>query len=72
MRHGCKAIGTPHKAFHKIRKTYASELHEKGVSDFDIMKVMGHTNIETTRKFYMRNIHNDVESYNAVINALTC
>lgn len=37
---------------HKIRKTYATTLIDKNVSESFIQEQMGHSDISTTRKLY--------------------
>ena len=43
----------PHRSFHKIRKTYASTLYKHNVPEAIITKNIGHTDIDTTRKYYV-------------------
>lgn len=47
---GCSAIYAPHK----IRKTYVSYLHEKGVPTKVISDLCGHTMVSTTERYYVR------------------
>ena len=51
----CTYVGIPKRSLHKIRKTYASILRENGLDDAFIISQMGHTNIQTTEQFYIRN-----------------
>lgn len=48
----CRAAGVTPKSLHKIRKTYATKLLNAGVPEKLITKQMGHTDIETTKKYY--------------------
>lgn len=41
-----------HRSIHKIRKTYCTMLIEAGCEDAVVMKQLGHTSIETSRKYY--------------------
>lgn len=51
----CRCIDIPHRSFHKIRKTYATNLLDAGVGENIITRQMGHTEILTTKKFYYYN-----------------
>lgn len=48
----CRAVGIPERTMHKIRKTYATKLIESDVEDIFITDQLGHSSIETTRKYY--------------------
>lgn len=39
---------------HVFRKTCASILHAKGMSDIDIAEILGHSNVNTTVKYYIK------------------
>lgn len=54
----CEKLGIPYKCPHKLRKTYASVLSENGFADATIIKLMGHTDINTTKTYYIRNRSN--------------
>lgn len=41
-----------HRSIHKGRKTYGTTLIDSGCEDSLVMKQMGHTTIETSRKYY--------------------
>lgn len=45
---------------HLIRKTFATELHEKGVPTKIISDLMGHSEIRTTERFYILSSGNDI------------
>jgi len=51
----CKKAGIVAKSPNKIRKTYASMLHENMLPDSTIKTVMGHSDITTTQRFYIKN-----------------
>ncbi len=48
-------LGLQHRTSHKLRKTYASELHDGGADDAVVQRQMGHSSIETTRRYYYGN-----------------
>lgn len=48
----CKRLDIPYRPTHKIRKTFGTTLINSGVDDAIVAAQMGHTTIETTRKFY--------------------
>lgn len=48
----CDELCIPRRSMHKIRKTYGTTLIDAGVEDSLIMSQMGHSDIETTRKYY--------------------
>ena len=60
----CKKLDIPYKSPHKIRKTYASVLGESGFADATITKLMGHTDINTTKTYYIRNRSNVIDIRN--------
>ncbi len=45
-------LGLQHRTSHKLRKTYASELHDGGADDAVVQRQMGHSSIDTTRRYY--------------------
>lgn len=49
----CILCGIPCFNTHKIRKTFASELHRNGVPTKMISELMGHTDIRTTEQNYI-------------------
>lgn len=57
----CKKAGITPKSTNKIRKTYASVLHEKQIPDAYITTLLGHTDISTTQRFYIKNRLSDSE-----------
>ena len=51
----CKAIGIKYRSPHKLRRTYATELAKNGVPKSIIISQMGHSDYETTEKYYIFN-----------------
>lgn len=64
----CKHLGIPNKSLNKIRKTYATQLIEAGIPDTIIIKQMGHRNISTTQKYYLKNRTN-LQERAAILNS---
>ena len=52
IRRICKALGIPERSLHKIRRTYGTTLINSDVEDSIILEQMGHTDINTTRRYY--------------------
>ena len=50
----CEELGITYKPPHKLRKTYASILHEGEIDDQTIIDMMGHVNIGITEQYYLR------------------
>lgn len=57
------------KSTHKIRKTYASNLSAKGVSNEIIREMLGHTSLQTTMAYIFNPLTED-ETYEKIKNAL--
>lgn len=57
----CKKAEVTHKSPNKIRKTYVSELLDQRVEPSIVTKVVGHTDIKTTEKYYHKNRFSDEE-----------
>ena len=55
----CDGAGIPRRSMHKIRRTYGTTLIDNNVEDSLIMSQMGHSTIETTRKYYYYANKND-------------
>lgn len=55
----CTELEIPQKSPHKARKTYASILIESGVPEYTVIRIMGHTDSQTTERFYHRKISYD-------------
>lgn len=70
IKSGCKHIGVEVKRMHKIRKTYASELFEKGVGVSIVSGVLGHEDQTTTMKHYIYNTASERESERKVLDVL--
>ena len=45
--------GIDYGEFHDLRRTCLSNWLEKGLSEFDVMTLAGHSKFETTRRFYL-------------------
>lgn len=54
----CKKLEITPKSLNKIRKTYATILVDSGVEESLIISQMGHTDIDTTKKYYYKNRKN--------------
>lgn len=48
-----KRIGVEYKKPHSIRDTYATTLIRKGASLFTVKKLLGHSSIKITEKYYI-------------------
>jgi integrase len=46
-----EAAKVPHATLHKFRHTYATRLLESGCDIVTVQKLMGHSDIETTRQY---------------------
>ena len=62
----CKNVGITEKSINKIRKTYATILLDEGIDESIIISQMGHTDIETTKRFYYKD-RNTMEHKRKVI-----
>ena len=51
--------GIEHGTFHDLRRTAISNWLAKGLSEFEVMKLAGHSNFSTTHRFYLR-VRNDM------------
>lgn len=65
----CKKLGmtAPPRALHAIRHTFATEYIRRGGSQFMLMKVLGHTTLEMTKKY----VNFQTEDLSAVHNRLS-
>lgn len=70
LRRGCQYVGIPVRTPHKIRKTYASILFNKGIPLDRIRYLLGHADEATTMKFYVFSRMEDDEETESVISAL--
>lgn len=50
----CEKVGVKYRATHSARRTMGTTLLNSGLPDDLVRKQMGHTDIETTRKYYNR------------------
>ncbi len=57
----CDLCGIGKFSSHKIRKTFASELHKNGVPSKYISELMGHSDIKTTEKYYILSYADSME-----------
>lgn len=48
----CEYVGIPKRSLHKVRKTCATNLLNKGVDESLVIQQLGHTKIETTKEYY--------------------
>lgn len=51
----CDKLNIPRRSLHKARKTYCTRLINAGVSESIIISQVGHTDIKTTRDYYLFN-----------------
>ncbi|MCD4830460.1 MAG: tyrosine-type recombinase/integrase [Anaerohalosphaeraceae bacterium] len=56
--------------FHDIRRTCLSRWIEKGLSEFEVMNLAGHSTFETTRKFYLAVNNNIVDRARATFDEM--
>jgi integrase len=49
-----RRAGIEHGTFHDLRRTAISNWLAKGLSEFEVMKLAGHSNFSTTHRFYLR------------------
>ncbi|MGN1204935.1 MAG: tyrosine-type recombinase/integrase [Lachnospiraceae bacterium] len=59
MRRLCKMCEIPLYNTHRIRKTTASYLHDSGVPLKTISMLLGHSDVSTTARYYLRNTIDD-------------
>lgn len=67
----CKKLGIDSKSFTDMRHTFSSEVDESELSEKSKAAVMGHTDYQTTKDNYNRDIHNieyKREALNKVLN----
>ncbi len=62
----CKTVGVPYKSTHSIRKYYESTMESYQVPDEIRKSQMGHTSINTTKKYYDRNLYSLQETQQAL------
>ena len=66
----CRYVGIRPRSLHKLRKTYATRLLNKGVDEKLIIRQMGHTTITTTRDYYYYDNHSAEEAREIIENAI--
>ncbi len=65
-----KKLNLNHRSMHKLRKTYCTMLINSGCDDSLVMRQMGHSSIDTSRKYYYfsnRNIDNQTRQIEKAI-----
>jgi integrase len=65
----CDLLQLPRRSPHDARRTYATSLLNNGANEMFIIDQMGHTDINTTKQYYYRNVRN-VESKSKMIDEL--
>ena len=63
----CTAVGIKYRSPHKLRRTYATELEKNGVPRSIIISQMGHSDFETTEKYYIFD-NTELEKRQEIIN----
>lgn len=71
LRNACDKVNILRRSMHKIRKTYASSLYQKGVQIPIITKLLGHADEATTMKYYIFDVYDAQETDVIVLNALS-
>lgn len=66
----CKQLGIKTKSLNKIRKTYGTILLDAKVSESVIISQMGHTDIETTKRYYYKDRNSTAEKA-SIINSVS-
>lgn len=66
----CRAVGIPERSTHKIRKTYASILVDNNLDSRLVMHQMGHSDISTTMKIYVKDRKKPSENLQLIQNAV--
>lgn len=67
----CDSVGIKRKSMHKIRKTYGTALIDSGADEGFIKNQMGHSDIETTRKYYYFSNKNDDKRFEQIEKAMS-
>ncbi len=70
LKRACSAVGIEEKSPHRIRKTYASRLYDRGVAVSDISKLLGHADETTTWRHYIFSVDDTEERDRKVKEAL--
>ena len=66
----CDNVGIEYRSMHKARTTYGTKLIDAKVPDSVIIDQMGHSDIETTRRYYYKLNKSDKEIVKAINEAL--
>ena len=66
----CDILGMPRRSPHDGRRTYATALLNNGVDEMFIKDQMGHTDVNTTKQYYYRNVRNIDSKLRIVDNAI--
>ena len=66
-----KKLNLRHRSIHKIRKTYGTTLIDSGCEDSLVMNQLGHTSIETSRKYYYYSNRNREHQIQQIQKAIT-
>lgn len=53
----CQRAGVPHRGLHAFRRTFGISLYRKGIDILTISRLLGHSNIEVTKRYL--NINNE-------------
>lgn len=68
----CDELNILHRSMHKIRKTYGTTLIDANVQESFVTEQMGHTTIETTKKYYYYCNKDDAAKINQINRAVSC
>lgn len=71
IKKACREVGISERSTHKIRKTFASALIRNNVDERLVMKLMGHSDIATTKRYYYFNTAERDEARSEVRRAIT-
>ena len=71
LERACNTIGIKPRSMHKCRKTYITTLINENVPDSLIIAQVGHTNIKTSRQFYLYNNKAKHEAIKTLSNAIS-
>ena len=66
----CKKVMITEKSPHKARKTYGTVLLDNGTPDSFIISQMGHTDINTTKKYYYKDRKNNKSKTEMINNVM--
>lgn len=66
----CNNLGINQRSIHKARTTYSTKLLDAKVSDSVVVEQMGHTDIETTKRYYYKLNKDEKEIAREIENAM--